>query len=87
MQKSKLETTATKPCSIKGAAINACEMMLRSYITSYRIPALTVRLSAVIYGGVMDINSLFYLDQGEVPTALSMLSLYVIYITKTLTNS
>ncbi|CAG9529717.1 unnamed protein product [Cercopithifilaria johnstoni] len=61
----KLETTATKPCSLKGAAINACEMMLHSYITSYRIPALTVRLSAIIYGGVMDDNSLLYLEQDD----------------------
>uniref|UniRef100_A0A0R3S6S9 NAD(P)-bd_dom domain-containing protein n=1 Tax=Elaeophora elaphi TaxID=1147741 RepID=A0A0R3S6S9_9BILA len=61
----KLETTAAKPYSLKGAAINASEVMLHSYITSYRIPALTVRLSAVIYGGVMDDNSLLYLQQND----------------------
>ncbi|KAL3999104.1 NAD dependent epimerase/dehydratase family protein [Acanthocheilonema viteae] len=61
----KLETTATKPCSFKGAAINACEMMLHSYIISYRIPALTVRLSAVIYGGVMDDNLLLHLQHDD----------------------
>ncbi|VDP23591.1 unnamed protein product [Onchocerca flexuosa] len=59
----KLETTATKPCSLKGAAINACEMMLHSYSISYRIPALTVRLSAIIYGGIMDDNLLLDLEQ------------------------
>ncbi|VDK87637.1 unnamed protein product [Litomosoides sigmodontis] len=64
-QASKVETTATKPCSLKGAAINACEMMLRSYITSYRIPALTVRLSAFLYGGIMDINLLIDQDDSE----------------------
>ncbi|MCP9260284.1 hypothetical protein DINM_003651 [Dirofilaria immitis] len=64
-QTSKLETTATKPCSLKGAAISACEAMLHSYIVSYRIPALTVRLSTVIYGGVMDDNSLLDLEQNN----------------------
>lgn len=59
----KLETIATKPCSLKGAAINACEMMLRSYLTSYRLPAVIVRLSAVIYGGLMDDNLLLQLKQ------------------------
>ncbi|KAK6107167.1 NAD dependent epimerase/dehydratase family protein [Brugia pahangi] len=59
----KLETIATKPCSLKGAAINACEMMLRSYLISYRLPAVIVRLSAVIYGGLMDDNSLLQLKQ------------------------
>lgn len=39
--------------------------MLHSYLTSYRIPALTVRLSAVVYGGAMNDNSLFYLEQGK----------------------
>uniref|UniRef100_A0A0R3R215 Fatty acyl-CoA reductase n=1 Tax=Brugia timori TaxID=42155 RepID=A0A0R3R215_9BILA len=58
-----LETIATKPCSLKGAAINACEMMLRSYLTSYRLPAVIVRLSAVIYGGLMDDNLLLQLKQ------------------------
>uniref|UniRef100_A0A8R1XSQ0 NAD(P)-bd_dom domain-containing protein n=1 Tax=Onchocerca volvulus TaxID=6282 RepID=A0A8R1XSQ0_ONCVO len=61
----KLETTATRPCSLKGAAVNACEMMLHSYIISYRIPALTVRLSAIIYGGIMDDNSLLNLEQDD----------------------
>ncbi|EFO20509.2 hypothetical protein LOAG_07979 [Loa loa] len=62
----KSETIATKPCSLKGAAINACEMMLHSYLISYRIPALTVRLSAVIYGGVMDDNPSLYLEQDNI---------------------
>ncbi|VDM22045.1 unnamed protein product, partial [Wuchereria bancrofti] len=64
-QRVKLETIATKPCSLKGAAINACEMMLRSYLTSYRLPAVIVRLSAVIYGGIMDDNLLLQLKQDD----------------------
>uniref|UniRef100_A0A915Q007 NAD(P)-binding domain-containing protein n=1 Tax=Setaria digitata TaxID=48799 RepID=A0A915Q007_9BILA len=62
-QISKLETTATKPSSLKGATLAACETMLHSYIISYRIPALIVRLSAVLYGGVMDDNPLLYCEQ------------------------
>ncbi|VDN87410.1 unnamed protein product, partial [Brugia pahangi] len=37
--------------------------MLHSYLISYRLPAVIVRLSAVIYGGLMDDNLLLQLKQ------------------------
>ncbi|VDN05501.1 unnamed protein product [Thelazia callipaeda] len=53
-QKPRTETTATKPGTLKGAAISACEAVLHSYFISYRIPMNIVRLSPVVYGNVMD---------------------------------
>lgn len=74
-QTAKLETTATKPTSLKGALIAACEAMLNSYVVSYHVPAIVVRLSSLIYGGKMDVSMYSQSGTSAVHTKIALSSL------------